>query len=82
MPGHHRQRLLLQYLEPSDALDRLGPEELVQRLSRTLDALPVTDLALGWRLGATLIGSLHAVIPAGVEVWRWVPIFVDPHTLP
>jgi hypothetical protein len=82
MRGNDRRRLLLQFLEPSDALTETDPGDLVRHLSRALDIIPVTDLALGWRLGPTLVRSLRAVIPPQVTVWRWVPLCVDPETLP
>jgi hypothetical protein len=73
-------RLLLQYLEPSDAVDVADPSRLRDHLSMALDRLPVTDLALGWKLRPKVIEAVRSAIPTGVTVWRWVPIFVDSGT--
>jgi len=72
-----RPRLLLQYLEPSSAVDAADPSTLREHLATTLEQLPVTDLALGWRLAPEVIEAVLSVIPGGVTLWRWVPVFVD-----
>jgi len=72
-----RPRLLLQYLEPSPAVDAADPSSLRDHLAATLDRLPVTDLALGWRLAPEVIEAVLSVIPGDVALWRWVPVFVD-----
>lgn len=71
------RRLLIQYLEPSPAVDALTPSEARDHLARAFDQLPVTDLALGWRLRPTLVSAVRSVVPSDVTVWRWVPVFVD-----
>ncbi len=70
-------RMLLQYLEPSAAVDRADPIRLRIDLALALERLPVTDLALGWRLRPDAIDAVTSVIPDRVDVWRWVPMFVD-----
>ena len=75
--AHPTQRLLIQYLEPSPAVDSLEPSEARDHLAHAFDRLPVTDLALGWRLRPALIEAVRSVVPSGVTVWRWVPVFVD-----
>lgn len=70
-------RLLIQYLEPSPAVERAVPERLRDHLVAALEQLPVTDLALGWRLGPEVIETVRPAIPAEVVVWRWVPAFTD-----
>jgi hypothetical protein len=70
-------RLLLQYLEPSAAVDIADPQRLRDHLASAFERLPVTDLALGWRLGPEVIEAVTSVISSSVAVWRWVPVFVD-----
>jgi hypothetical protein len=70
-------RLLLQYLEPSPAVDAAVPSSLREHLAATIEQLPVTDLALGWRLAPEVIEAVLSVIPGDVSLWRWVPVFVD-----
>lgn len=77
MAETRRSRLLLQYLEPSPAVAALEPQRAREHLSRALGLLPVTDLALGWRLRPELAEAVRSVVPADVVVWRWVPVFVD-----
>ena len=77
MPALTGPRLLLQYLEPSPAVDEADPRWLRDHLAGALGRLPVTDLALGWRLSAEVIEAIRSVVPASVSVWRWVPVFVD-----
>ena len=78
MDGSQRTRLLLQYLEPSDAVRRAAPAGSADRLTAALSYLPVTDVALGWRLEPAVIEAVRPRIPLGVTVWRWVPMFSDP----
>jgi len=73
-------RLLLQYLEPSPAVDTADPVRLRDHLAGALERLPVTDVALGWRLRPEVIEAVRSVIPATITVWRWVPVFVDSGT--
>jgi|GEM_PF-3731344 len=80
MTASPRQRLLLQYLEPAPVVDETDPQRLQDHLSGALDRLPVTDLALGWRLRPEVIDAIRSVIPDDVAVWRWVPVFVDSGT--
>jgi hypothetical protein len=70
-------RLLLQYLEPSPEADTVEPARLRDHLAFAFTQLPVTDLALGWSLRPEIIEAVRTVIPAGVSVWRWVPVFAD-----
>ena len=72
-----QRRLLVQYLEPSPAVDSLSPAVARDHLARALDQLPVTDLALGWRLRPELVSAVRSVVPSDITVWRWVPVFVD-----
>ena len=45
-----------------------------------LARLPVTDVALGWRLRREDIDAVRSIVPRSVAVWRWVPVFVDSGT--
>ncbi len=77
MTGVRRQRMLLQYLEPSPTVDAADPARLADHLAGAIARLPVTDLALGWRLRPEVIEAVRGVVPDKVAVWRWVPLFVD-----
>lgn len=71
------RRLLLQYLEPSDAVSTGEPRVFADHLGTALSALPVTDLALGWRLSREVIAAVRPIVPQEVTVWRWVPVLID-----
>ena len=51
-------RLLLQYLEPSPAVDAAAPGQLRDHLAAALDRVPVSDVALGWRLPLEVIEAV------------------------
>lgn len=72
------QRLLLQFLEPSEATSTGDPGVFGDHLARALRTLPVTDLALGWRLSPEVIAAVRPLVPREVSVWRWVPALSDP----
>jgi hypothetical protein len=68
-------RLLLQYLEPP--LAAAGEAAIAEHLASALSVLPVTDLALGWRLPAATIAAIRPLV-SETRVWRWVPMLSDP----
>ena len=71
-------RLLLQYLEPSPAVDAASPARLRDHLVAALERLPVTDLALGWRLGDSAPWALAALVtlPLLVRMVAGPPVVV------
>jgi hypothetical protein len=73
-------RLLLQYLEPSEAVKRADAADLAEYLADALRRLPVTDLALGWELSPAVIDAVRPLVPARVTLWRWVPMLTDSGT--
>jgi len=77
MAAPSRRRLLIQYLEPSAAVDAATAGALAAHLAGALDRLPVTDLALGWKLRLEVVEAVREVVPGEVTVWRWVPVFTD-----
>ncbi len=77
MGDENRARMLLQYLEPSPTVDAADPARLADHLAGAIAQLPVTDLALGWKLRPEVAEAVRVAIPTEVAVWRWVPLFVD-----
>jgi hypothetical protein len=80
MEASARPRLLLQYLEPSPAVDTVDPALVGEQLGFALERLPVTDLALGWDLRPELVEAVRSALPPDVVLWRWVPVFTDSGT--
>ena len=67
--------ITIQYLEDAPELDRLDKREVVEKLRRAAEVLPITHLLIGWRLPPHLLEACRREADrSGMRFIRWHPL--------
>ena len=66
--------LTIQFLEPNSSIQRISRDEVVQKLHRAGQVLPITHVLIGWQLPEALEEACHKECEhLGVKFLRWQP---------
>ncbi len=75
MPPFFFKMLTIQYLENSPQISNLDPQQVIKRLRKAGELLPITHVLIGWRLPEKLLEACRRESERmGAKFMRWHPL--------